>query len=133
MARSSTLPGQWALPDNSRITSKQYSFRLPVHVAAKIAALCEMYPERSRTEIVGDLLAEALAAVEGSFAPVKGKKFGESPDTGEMMYEDAGRGAQFRELANRRYREIEKEMGNEKPKPLYSGTPVVYESDLKEK
>lgn len=54
----------WAAPDNSRITSKQYSFRLPVHVAAKIAALCELYPTKSRTQIVGDLLSAALQGVE---------------------------------------------------------------------
>jgi hypothetical protein len=133
VTKSSNLPGRWALPDNSRLTSNQYSFRLPVHVAAKIAALCKMYPERSRTEIVGDLLSEALQEVEHSFPPVKGKEFMENPDTGEMMYEDAGRSARFRDLASRYYREIEMEMGNENPKPLYSGAFLITESDLKGK
>ena len=64
MAQPGNLTALWAGPDNSRLTSKQYSFRLPVHVAAKIAALEEMYPQRSRTQIVGDLLSAALEGVE---------------------------------------------------------------------
>ena len=50
----------WASPDNTRLTTKQFSFRFPVHIAAKIAALCEMYPQKNRTHIVADLLAAAL-------------------------------------------------------------------------
>lgn len=51
-------------PDNTRLTTKQLSFRLPVHIAAKIAALCEMYPQKNRTQIVADLLTTALDALE---------------------------------------------------------------------
>ena len=50
----------WGEPDNTRLTSKQISIRLPIHVAAKISAICEMYPRRTKTEIIGDLLAAAL-------------------------------------------------------------------------
>ena len=55
--KASDLVTVWSAPDNSRLTSKQYSFRLPVHVAAKLAALEDLYPTRSRTQLVGDLLA----------------------------------------------------------------------------
>jgi hypothetical protein len=130
--KSSDLHIVWTTPDNSRVTSRQYSFRLPVHVAAKIEALCEMYSTRTRTEIVGDLLASALQEVETSFPTVKGRKFGEDPDTGETVYEDLGPTARFRKIANRYYVEIEKELGTEKPTPLYSGDLVaVLESELK--
>jgi hypothetical protein len=129
--KSSDLHIVWTTPDNSRVTSRQYSFRLPVHVAAKIEALCEIYSTRSRTEIVGDLLASALQEVETSFPSVKGKRITEHPDTGEMIYEDVGPGARFRKLANKFYAEIEKELGTEKPTPLYSGELVVSESELK--
>ena len=131
--KASDLHIVWTTPDNSRVTSRQYSFRLPVHVAAKIEALCEMYSTRTRTEIVGDLLAASLQEVEQSFPSVKGKKFGEDPDTGETLYEDLGPGARFRKLANKYYSEIEKELGTEKPIPLYSGGLVVLESELEEK
>lgn len=35
--KASDLVTIWSAPDNSRLTAKQYSFRLPVHVAAKLA------------------------------------------------------------------------------------------------
>lgn len=119
MIESTDLPRLWAAPDNSRLTSKQYSFRLPVHVAAKITALCDLYRNRSRTEIVGDLLSAALQEVEKGFPLVQGREAGPHPQTGDMLYEDIGPGAQYRKIANRYYIEIEKGMGNDKPKPLF--------------
>ena len=58
--KNSELVKVWALPDNSRITSKQLSFRLPVHVAAKIFALSDFFPNKTKTEIFEDLLTSAL-------------------------------------------------------------------------
>ncbi|TFG91833.1 MAG: hypothetical protein E4H15_05055 [Syntrophobacterales bacterium] len=51
----------WGAPDNTRLTPKQISIRLPIHVAAKISAISDMYPKKTKTEIIGDLLAAALA------------------------------------------------------------------------
>ena len=51
----------WDAPDNSRLTPRQWSIRLPIYVAAQINALCALYPRRTKTEIIGDLLATALA------------------------------------------------------------------------
>jgi hypothetical protein len=50
----------WGAPDNTRLTPKQISIRLPIHVAAKISAISEMFPKKTKTEIIGDLLAAAL-------------------------------------------------------------------------
>ncbi len=50
----------WNAPDNTKLTPKQMSIRLPLHVAAKVSALCEMFPRKTKTEIIGDLLATAL-------------------------------------------------------------------------
>lgn len=83
---------------------------------------------RTRTEIVGDLLSSALAEVEKSFPTVAGKEWGPGPE-GETLYEDVGPGAKFRTLANRHYKELEKEMGIEKPQELYSGTSVTIAKD----
>lgn len=109
----------WGAPDNSRLTSKQFSFRLPVHVAAKLAALCEMYPQKSRTQIVADLLSTSLADVERAFPEVEGHNSYQDPESGSVFVEDIGPGSTFRVLANKHYAEIEREMGTEDPKPLY--------------
>lgn len=50
----------WAAPDHSKLTAKQWSIRLPIQVAARINALCDLYPRKTKTEIIGDLLATAI-------------------------------------------------------------------------
>lgn len=116
---ASNLVTVWSAPDNSRLTAKQFSFRLPVHVAAKLAALEEMYPGRTRTQLVGDLLAAAVAEVEQSFPIVHGASMGLHPDTHEEVFEEVGPRSSYRELANKHYAAIEKELGNDTPGRLF--------------
>jgi hypothetical protein len=122
----------WASPDNTRLTSKQFSFRFPVHIAAKIATLCEMYPTKNRTQIVADLLTAALDDLEKNLPEEMGGELtGEERNIEQMIarregyeyepsYSIAGARARFRNTANRHYLELEKELGNEKPEPLYT-------------
>ena len=117
--KSSTLHSVWSAPDNTRLTSKQYSFRLPVHVAAKIAALCEMYPNRTKTEIVGDLLSTAIDEFLAGLPYIKGAYITHDPDTGEEIFDDAGPASVFWQLADKHYKELEREMGNENPPSLH--------------
>ena len=116
------LHAVWSAPDNSRITAKQSSFRLPVHVAAKLAALCELYPSKTRTQIVGDLLAAAIDANLEGLPSVKGRILLDEVDyAGEPIeiYEEAGILGRFKELANKHFIELERDLGNEALEPLY--------------
>ena len=112
----------WAAPDNSRLTAKQQSFRLPVHVAAKLAALCDLYPSKTRTQIVGDLLAAAIdASVEG-LASVKGAhidRLTPPDDVAFDVYVEAGPLGTFKGRANHHYALLEHELGNQEPGELY--------------
>lgn len=120
--KPSELHAVWSMPDNSRLTAKQYSFRLPVHVAAKLAALCELYPSKTRTQIVGDLLATAIEqAVEG-LPSLKGRRLDHVRDDDEEeldIYEDVGPRGRFLSLSNQHYADLERELGNEEPALLY--------------
>lgn len=118
MIKSSDLHKVWSAPDNSRLTAKQYSFRLPVHVAAKLAALGDMYPNKTRTEIVGDLLAGAIEDVVRGLPPVKGAVIDAHPETQEPIFEHEGPYKRFLELANKHYEALERELGNENPGTL---------------
>jgi hypothetical protein len=118
MIQPTDLHAIWSAPDNSRLTAKQYSFRLPVHVAAKIAALCDLYPARTRTEIVGDLLATALEGVEQGLPVREGAVLHEFED-GEVLHELSGQRIDYQLLANKHYAAIEKELGNESPPELF--------------
>jgi hypothetical protein len=108
----------WSAPDNTRLTTKQFSFRLPVHVAAKLAALGEIYPAKSRTQLVADLLSASLQDLEGSFPSIKGRFFTNDPDTGAEVFEDVGLHARYASLANKFFEDLERELGNEQPGTL---------------
>lgn len=127
--KASDLVTVWSAPDNSRMTSKQYSFRLPVHIAAKLSALAELYPSKSRTQLVGDLLSAAIADVEQTLPSRAGKLWGEDPDTEEKLYEAEGMAADYRKFANKYYVEIERELGNDSPEVLFKSTLLVHESE----
>lgn len=119
----------WTSPDNSRLTSKQFSFRFPVHIAAKIAALCDLYPTKNRTQIVADLLTAALDDLESNLPEAKGERLDErslerilAKELGaaqEDYYFVEGQRGRFRELANDHFLELEKELGNSQPEQLY--------------
>jgi len=119
MSKASELHSFWSLPDNSRLTSKQYSYRHPVHVAAKIAALCDMYPQKSRTEIVNDLLSTAIDDLVSGMPSVQGNSLGFDPELEEEIFEEKGPSAQFWKLADKHYKDIEREMGNKNPPSLF--------------
>lgn len=138
--KTSYLHEMWRAPDNSRLVSKQFSFRLPVHIAAKIAALGEMYPSKNRTQIVTDLLTAALADLAQTLPVEKGAyvasppRSSRYPNQEELMnlFEVGGVRGYFYELADKHYIQLEKELGNEDPKPLY-GNQVLEESDFEDK
>ena len=128
--KASQLHDVWSSPDNSRLTSKQFSFRLPTHIAAKIAALCEMYPTKNRTQIVADLLTSSLDELErnlpeGLGFPVEDQRDYEqiAEHTGEeyeAVYYLGGAKGRFHELANQHYADLEKELGNEEAGELFA-------------
>lgn len=120
--KPSDLHSVWSMPDNSRLTAKQYSFRLPVHVAAKLAALGELYPSKTRTQIVADLLATAIEQAVAGLPSIKGRfldhiEFDSEPPFD--IYEDVGLKGRFKQLANTHYAELEEELGNEAPGLAY--------------
>ena len=129
--RAADLHKVWSGPDNSRLTTKQYSFRLPVHVAANLAALCDLYPNKTKTELVGDLLAAALSEVIRHLPYERGSRIGPVPDHPEWGdgFEMKGLAAEFRQRANKHHKELERELGTEKPQPLYPGDWVVFENE----
>ncbi len=120
----------WSAPDNSRLTAKQLSVRLPVHVAARVNALCDMYPNKSRTEIIGDLLSMALKEIEAAFPEHKGKQEGITPD-GDPYYEGLGPHSTYEQYANKHYKALEKELGNDNPRDLMTRRVVTGDSEKK--
>lgn len=107
----------WGAPEPPRLAPKQFSIRLPMLVSAKISALCEMYPKKTKTEIIGDLLTTALEQLEYDFPTVNGRPLCDDPETGETIYEDIGIRTSFRRLTEKHLREIENDAGVTDPTP----------------
>ena len=97
----------WNAPDNTKLTKKQTSIRLPVLVAAKIEALCLMFPRKTKTEIIGDLLATALEQMEEGLPMVPGKPF----EGDDSIYYAAGPRDAFLKNTGAFLRTLEEEMG----------------------
>ncbi|MBY6034318.1 hypothetical protein KUV59_14145 [Marinobacter daepoensis] len=54
------LPGLWEKEKQAQERSHEYNLRLPLEDAARVAALAELYPDRSETDILNDMIAAAL-------------------------------------------------------------------------
>lgn len=105
----------WDAPDNSKLTPKQLSIRLPLLVSARISALCDIYPRKTKTEIIGDLLSTALDQLEAALPSACGRVIDEYE--GETIYEDVGLRGRFHDLTGKYLRELEKEAGVTDPMP----------------
>lgn len=125
--KAADLSKLWGTPDNSRLTRKQQSFRLPVHVAAKIEALCDIYPNKTKTEIVADLLATALDELIPNLPSQRGEQVNEHPEYGRV-FAVYGPAADFQRYANKHYKELERELDNKNPAELYTGELAEFEN-----
>lgn len=100
----------WNAPDNSRLTMKQYTVRLPVRVAAQLAALSEMYPRKTMTDLIGDILAAGLDQLAEDLPT---KNVGQKPlgfrEDGEAEWEQIGPGVTFSQLSQKYLKQFETE------------------------
>ena len=115
---NTSLYDQWRTMDDRRLGNKPVSVRLPVHILARINAISDMFPNKTRTDIMTDLLEVGLEAFEKSLPPLQYSDE-PTPDDGELLVEPIGANADYRKKANEHYRQLEKELGNEQPAGLF--------------
>lgn len=99
----------WERSAGERRSREFYSVRLPVHDAAKLAALAEMYPGRSEQDIITDLLSAALDEIEAAFPYVPGRRIVSEDEHGDPIYEDAGATPRFQALTREHLRRLDQE------------------------
>ena len=111
-----TAFNQWTIWDDKRLAPKPLSVRLPIHVQARLFALEEMYPNKSRNDLLIDLLKVGLDAYEEAAdqtsEPIE-------TEEGKKYYVPLGARIDFQQLSNKHYIALEKEKGNPTPPPLY--------------
>lgn len=84
------LVNLWENHANDRLTAETYQIRLSVEDAGKLSALTEMYPRRSKEQILSELISAAFTELESSFPYIAGNKVVSIDELGDPIYEDIG-------------------------------------------
>jgi hypothetical protein len=121
----------WGAPEPPRLTPKQVSIRLPIVVSAKISALVDLYPKRTKTDIIGDLLTSALEMLEKEIPMQKDASVPHwLEEGGEVHLDYFGMRSDYFKLTEKYLRKMEKEAHIKEP--IKFNYPAVYpESDFK--
>lgn len=98
-----TLLDNWQQKTPPVLTATEIAVRLPIDDAARLQALADLYPGRTRESIITDLLGVALRELEAAMPYVRGAKVISTDEQGDPIYEDAGPTPRFNELT-RKYR-----------------------------
>lgn len=99
----------WRVAGTAARTASEYAVRLPVDDAARLQALVDLFPGRTREQIITDLLSAALQQIEASMPYVPGIEVISTDEQGDPVYEDAGLTPRFVELARKHRKTFEAE------------------------
>ncbi len=91
----------WEKSAGVKLAPREYPVRLSLHDAARVAALAEMYPLKTETEIITELLAVALDLVQASFPYEQGSQVIAEDELGDPIFEDVGRTPAFLALGKK--------------------------------
>ncbi|MEG5266708.1 pilin assembly protein [Pseudomonas sp. JDS28PS106] len=100
------LAQHWERHSSGRLTKTRYAIHLDLESAARLSALCEMYPKHHPEELLGELIGAALEELEASFPYVKGQRVIATDEEGDPLYEDAGATPRFLALSKRYLHEL---------------------------
>ena len=88
-------------------TAASYAVRLPLDDAARLAALAEMFPGRTREQLITELLGQALKELVAAMPYVPGTRVISTDEQGDPVYEDAGPTPRFMALSRTHYVALE--------------------------
>lgn len=94
----SELVSHWVQDATGDLAKDRYSVQLPLEDAAKIEALAEMFPRRSREQLITDLLSVALDELVSHLPYVEGSRVIAHDEQGDPIYEDVGLTPRYLEL-----------------------------------
>jgi predicted DNA-binding protein len=106
---------QDAIDDRTR---KRYSFRLPVALIAKLEALCEMHPNKKRSQILTDLITLGLEQVEHAAFNNQQEPAEVQPDTRQHVYLLTGPFSAFHGLVYKHHLALEHEQVIDQSEPI---------------
>jgi hypothetical protein len=104
--RIAELIQRWMQEGQSCIPVRAYTVHLPLRDAARVEALHVMYPGRSDSQLMADLIRAALDELEVAMPYIPGKRIIAEDDYGDPIYEDLGPTPQFYSLSHEILRKL---------------------------
>lgn len=96
----------WDEESAAPVTDHEYHLHLSVYDAAKVAALCEMFPGRTQEQILAELISAALSELQGAMPYRAGSRVQMVDEEGDPVYEDVGLTRRLHELADQHLRRM---------------------------
>jgi len=124
-----SLKAKWYDPDNSPPSSRQTSIRLPILASARIDAICEMFPNKSKSAIINDLIIQAIELFIDELESEPGREI--NNDEEGTFYEDIGEKARFIRLSKKYLDQYQKDTKEEDKVRIEDPVFYVPHSDLK--
>ena len=84
------LVGLWKDHAQGMLTEQSYQVNFTLEDAAKIEALSEMYPRRTKEQLISELLSASLSELETSFPYQPGNEIAATDEMGDPIYKDIG-------------------------------------------
>lgn len=109
------LMEQWERHAGAKMTAREYAVKLPLYDAARILALAEMYPARTETQIITELLGAALDELQEAFPYTQGERIIAADEYDDPIYEDVGPTPAFFHKTKEYLRRLEAESKNASP------------------
>ncbi len=101
----------WKAAGTAPRTSTEYPVRLSIDDAARLAALAEMFPGRTREQLITELLSVALDELASAMPYEAGRKVISHDEQGDPVYEDVGLTPKLLELARKHKKRLQAEIG----------------------
>jgi hypothetical protein len=104
--RIAELIQRWMQEGHTRTKVRPYTVHLPLRDAARVEALHVMYPDRSDSQLMADLIRAALDELEVAMPYIPGNRIIAEDDYGDPIYEDLGPTPRFYSLSHEILRKL---------------------------
>ena len=99
----------------TRLTRQRYALRLPLELASRLEALCEMHPLKTRAQLMADLLGLGLAQIERALPASDTGQAAFQSDIRQPIYLLNGPFSEFHGLTRKHHLALERELAKEDP------------------
>ena len=102
----SDLMNHWEKEFGGQLSEDSYQLKLSMEDAARLEALCEMFPKHSRDNILRDIINAGLSEITSNFPYIQGKEVVAHDEEGDPLYADIGPTPKFLSLTRKHMKQL---------------------------